>query len=213
VSADSVKYQPLLAAGTVLEILAGPVAASGYWWYRVRLGEGLTLRGGITTGWIAAADHDGEQWIDWYGVDMDAVPEPDYPALPVPVLVAEGTEDYDDAFGDPYTRYELTVTNWADYPPELFAAEPDLEPCGLNDSASRTWVDIINADIEDRIYGFCGLAEPQDLTGIWFAVPRGTAPPSRVYVNLWDRLYERSIESNSVSPPRPAPSPPPSPSG
>ncbi len=212
VSADSAKYQPLLAIGTVLEVLGGPVAASGYWWYRVRLVDS-TLRDGITTGWVAAADHDGELWLDWFGMDAEPGLEPDYPAFPDPVLVAEGTEEYDDAFGNPYTRYELTVANWADYPAELFAAAPDLEPCGLNDSASRTWVDIVDADVDDRIYGFCALAEPLDLTGIWFAMPRGMAPPLRVYVTLWDRLYDRYVISNNVSPPWPSPSPPPAPGG
>lgn len=199
VSADSVKYQPLLAIGTVLEVLAGPVAASGYWWYRMRLVD-APLRGGITTGWVAAADHDGELWIDWYGGDTEPVPEPEYPALPDPVLVAAGTEDYDDAFGNPYTRYDLTVANWADYPAEIFESDAALEPCGPNAPGTRTWVDIVDADLEERIYGFCGLTEPQDLTGLWFAVPRGTAPPSQVYVTLWDRLYDRFVASNAVSP-------------
>jgi hypothetical protein len=209
VSSDSAKYEPLLAIGSYLTILAGPVAGSGYWWYRIRLVDGLTLRGGITSGWVAAADHDGEPWIDWADADMEPVPEADYTAFPDPVLVAEGTEEYDDAFGNPYTRYELTVANWADYPAELFAAAPDLEPCGLNDSASRTWVDIVDAAVDDRIYGFCALAAPQDLTGIWFAMPRGSAPPSHVYIMLWDRLYDGYVASNSVIPPWPTPSAPP----
>ena len=91
VSSDSVKYEPVLAIGTGLSVLAGPVAGSGYWWYRVLLEHGLTLRGGITTGWVAAGDHGGEPWIDWPGGDTEPVPEPDYPALPVPELVALGT--------------------------------------------------------------------------------------------------------------------------
>lgn len=212
VSSDSVRYEPVLATGTDLRVLAGPVAGSGYWWYRVRLEDGLTLRGGIATGWVAAGDHDGEPWIDWREVDTDPVPEPDYPGLPVPVLVAQGTEDYVGSDGNPYTRYDLSVVNWTDYAAELFTSEPDLEPCGLNSSASRTWVDIVDADQEQRIYGFCALADPQGLSGIWFAVPGGTAPPSRVYVVLWDRLYDRSIESNPVSPPS-LQSPPPAPGG
>ena len=61
--ADSVKYEPLLRAGTMLHIVDGPVASSGYWWYRVELETGI-LRGGITNGWIAAADRDGTPWID-----------------------------------------------------------------------------------------------------------------------------------------------------
>jgi hypothetical protein len=193
-----VRYQPLLAVGTNLRVLAGPVAGSGYWWYRVRLEDGLTLRGGITTGWVAAADHDGELWIDWQSVDTDPVPEPDYPALPVPVLEAVGAGAEVDASGNAWTQYDLSVVNWTDYPAELFAAEPDLEPCGLNDSASRTWVEIVDPAIEDVIYGFCGLREPQDLTGIWFAVSSGATPPSRVYVTLWDRLLDRVTESNLV---------------
>jgi hypothetical protein len=210
VSSDSVKYEPLLKVGTYLRVLAGPVAGSGYWWYRVHLEDGPSLRGGIMSGWVAAADHDGEPWIDWGEIDTDPVPEPDVPDLPVPHLRFDGTEDYIGSDGNPYTRYDLSVANWADYPAELFAAAPDLEPCGLNGNASRTWVDIVDADIEDRIYGFCALGEPQGLTGIWFAVARGTAPPSRVYVSLWDRLYDRFADSNSVSPPFPTQSPAPS---
>jgi hypothetical protein len=202
VSADSVRYQPLLGIGTNLSVLAGPVAGSGYWWYRVHLEDGLTLGGGITTGWVPAADHDGTAWIDWQGGDTDPVPEPEGPALPVPELVIEGTEDYVAADGSPYTRYDLSVVNWTDYADDLFAPAPDLEPCGRNASASRTWVDIVDADTEERMYGFCGLTTPQDLTTIWFAMPRGTAPPSLIYATLWDRLNDQFIQSNSVSPPR-----------
>jgi hypothetical protein len=72
VSDDSRKYVPLLKIGTNLSVLDGPIAASGYWWYRVRLEDGLTLDHGITVGWVAAADHDGDAWIDWQG-DTDPV--------------------------------------------------------------------------------------------------------------------------------------------
>lgn len=211
VSTDSVKYEPLLSIGTVLEILEGPVAASGYWWYRVRLGDEHTLRNGITTGWVAAADHDGELWIDWYEIDTEPVPEPEYPALPMPKLVAAGFEDYDDMFGNPFTRYDLMVTNWADFPAELFEPDAALEPCSPNENGTRTWVDVVDADLDERIYGFCGLVEPQDLTGLWFAMPRGVAPPSRVYIGLWDRLYDRFVVSNTVRPSTVPPSPPPTP--
>lgn len=211
VSSDSIKYEPLLATGTNLSVLAGPVAASGFWWYRVRLEDGLTLSRGITTGWVAAADHDGEPWIAEAGdyleePDLD-VP-PDVPDLPVPVLDAVGTEDDVGGDGKPYTYYLLSVYNWADYPAELFAPTPDLEPCGLNASASRTWVDIIDTASLQSINAFCALAEPQDLTGIWFALPQGTAPPSLVHVVLWDRLTSNIVESNSVSPSSPLPASP-----
>ncbi|MFL5769148.1 MAG: hypothetical protein ACJ765_03635 [Chloroflexota bacterium] len=52
-----------------MQILRGPASASGYWWYRVHLEDGLKLRGGIDSGWLAAADDDGDPWIGEPGLD------------------------------------------------------------------------------------------------------------------------------------------------
>ena len=198
VSADSRKYEPLLQKGTELNVIAGPVAASGYWWYKVGMPSDLTLDGGITAGWIAAADHDGTPWIE--SSDGGTVPRENSPLpdLPQPVITMTGAEDYT-IDGMPFIRYVLDVANWSDYPSELFAPAPDLEPCGLNTSASRTWVDIIDADLGERMYGFCALGEPQDLVGLWFAVPKGTPPPAELYVVLYDRLTGRDAVSDPVS--------------
>jgi hypothetical protein len=200
VSDDSVRYEPVLDVGTDMTVLDGPAAGSGYWWYRIHLEDGLTLRNGVTAGWVAAADHDGEHWIDWIdgltGPDTD--PVPDRTDLPIPVLGLLGTEDYEGSDGNPYTRYILSVENLSDYRDELFEPAPDLEPCGLNTSASRTWVDIIDADTENRIYGFCALTKASDLDGIWFAVPQGAAPPTGVYIRLWDRLDGLVVESQPL---------------
>lgn len=119
-------------------------------------------------------------------------------AMPAPQLARNATEDYIGSDGNPYTRYRLTISNWADYAPELFAAAPDLPPCGLNTSASRTWVEIWRAD-SSYVYGFCGLSAPGDLTQVWFAVPRGTPPPAGVYVTLTDRRTGQIVTSNTVS--------------
>ena len=62
VSDDSVLYEPLLPTGTELTVVEGPVRGSGYDWYRVAP-LSLTLSGGITDGWVAAADHDGTPWV------------------------------------------------------------------------------------------------------------------------------------------------------
>ncbi len=62
VADDSAKYEPLLPTGTELTVIEGPVQASGYDWYRVAP-VSLTLSGGATEGWVAAADHDGTPWI------------------------------------------------------------------------------------------------------------------------------------------------------
>jgi len=60
----STKYEPLLAIGTILRIIDGPVAASGYWWYRVKSAtSGRSLVRAADDGWVAASDHDGDPWI------------------------------------------------------------------------------------------------------------------------------------------------------
>jgi hypothetical protein len=122
--------------------------------------------------------------------------------LPIPVLAIDGAQDGTGSDGTQFTRYDLTVVNWADYPAELFEPSPDLDPCGLSANSSRTWVDIVDSDTGERIYGFCGLAQPEDLALIWFAVPEGTAPPTRVIVSLWDRRDGKLGESNIVEIPR-----------
>ena len=62
VSDDSIKYEPLLPTGTKLQVVGGPVEASGYTWYEVEP-VGFDLGGGVRRGWVASADHDGTPWI------------------------------------------------------------------------------------------------------------------------------------------------------
>jgi predicted outer membrane repeat protein len=120
--------------------------------------------------------------------------------LPTPQLALRGTHDYTTGPDGPlFTSYDLTVTNWADYPAALFAPAPDLPPCGLNANASRAWVDIYHAGTDGRIYGFCALAEPSDLTQIWFAEPHGTPPPAGIYITITDRRTGQTVRSNSIS--------------
>ena len=117
--------------------------------------------------------------------------------LPQPILEFEGTQDYV-ANGAEWTRYEFTVTNRAEYPDGLFSSAPHLPPCGLNDEASRTWVDFFSEE-DSRIYGFCGLGTPDNLDNIWFARPRGATPPDAVYIAMTDRETGAIYTSNRVS--------------
>jgi anti-sigma factor RsiW len=55
----SAKLEPLLGLGVELRIVEGPVVADDYEWYRVEAMDGYPHRG-----WVAAADHDGEPWIE-----------------------------------------------------------------------------------------------------------------------------------------------------
>src|SRR3990172_5885676 len=102
------------------------------------------------------------------------------PPVPNPVLVLTGQEFYE-ANGKQWTRYRYRVENLLDFPNELFAAAPELPPCGSNTNASRTWVDFY-AQSGKRLYGFCALGSHDDLGKIWFATERDTIPPSWVYI-------------------------------
>jgi hypothetical protein len=113
---------------------------------------------------------------------------------PKPILYLTGMEAYT-AGGKNWIRLRYDVLNKADYPADMFAAAPSLPPCGLNTSASRTWVDFFD-EAGHRIYGFCALSKPADLGKIWFAYEEGTIPPSYVYIELNDRQTNTKYKSN-----------------
>ncbi|MCY6494221.1 hypothetical protein [Leptolyngbya sp. GGD] len=113
---------------------------------------------------------------------------------PNPVLAFKGTENKNG-----YTYYNLTVTNWQQINAALFTSAPDLPACGANTNSSRTWVDIYDAQSNQRIYGFCAFSNPENLTKLWFAVQQGKTPPQSVYIVLHDRKTDRKYRSNAVS--------------
>ena len=115
-------------------------------------------------------------------------------ALPNPVLVFTGQELYETG-GKSFVRYNYAVDNSAAYPNEMFAASPQLPPCGSNTKASRTWVDIYDQRGK-RLYGFCALAKPADLNGLWFALESDVVPPSWVYIEMTDRATNTKYKSN-----------------
>src|SRR5881396_2077772 len=79
------------------------------------------------------------------------------PVLPNPVLYLTGTEPYQ-ANGKTFIRYKYDVLNKDQYPADMFAAAPNLPPCGKNTKASRTWVDFFDSR-GARLYGFCALGK------------------------------------------------------
>ena len=116
------------------------------------------------------------------------------PPPPNPQLFFVGTEFYETG-GKSYTRYVFGVQNSAEYPSEMFAASPNLPPCGTNKSASRTWVDLFDQSGK-RLNGFCAFGKPADLDKLWFALERDAVPPSWVYVELTDRATNARYKSN-----------------
>jgi hypothetical protein len=127
-------------------------------------------------------------------VAADAAPKTTAYVLPNPVLVLSGTELYQTG-GKSFVRYKYLVFNSSEYPDSLFAAAPNLPPCGKNTKSSRTWVDIYDQR-GARLYGFCALGKASDLNELWFALEEGVVPPSWVYIELTDRTSDTKYKSN-----------------
>jgi hypothetical protein len=114
--------------------------------------------------------------------------------LPDPILVFDKQVEVT-IQGKTFTRYTYKVFNADAYPAALFAAAPQLPPCGKNTKAARTWVDFYD-ERGKRLYGFCALTKPADLNGIWFSIEAGELPPSWVYIELTDRETNTKYKSN-----------------
>jgi len=115
-------------------------------------------------------------------------------ALPNPVLYFLGQDLYETG-GKQFIRYSYDVANKDMYPDDLFAASPELPPCGANTKASRTWVDFYDQSGK-RLYGFCNLGKSSDLGKIWFALEVDKLPPSYVYIEMNDRKTPIKYKSN-----------------
>jgi hypothetical protein len=123
-----------------------------------------------------------------------------FPNLPKPDLEYKGSETYY-VDSQKFRRYNLKVNNWSEYPNSLFDSAPNLPACGNNTDSSRTWVDIYNRFTNKRIYGFCALNSNNDLTNLWFAVPKGSIDyilGKFVYVVIHDRNCDTQYVSNTV---------------
>jgi hypothetical protein len=118
------------------------------------------------------------------------------PAPPNPILIFIGSENLKQG-GSEFTRYHFDVFNKEAFPAEMFAASPNLSPCGVNKNASRTWVDLYEQNGK-RLNGFCAPGKPSNLNGIWFALPSDEIPPSWIYIEFTDRLTNTKYKSNLV---------------
>ncbi len=109
-------------------------------------------------------------------------------SFPAPIIKF----DHKDADG----RIYIPVQNWSAYSNDMFRQAPELPACGLNPNSSRTWVNIINADDNSYIYGFCALGVNSDMEQIWF-LPKAKA--GNVYIVIEDRACQKSYKSNTIA--------------
>ena len=114
-------------------------------------------------------------------------------ALPIPELAFVGQEA-----GPKFTKCSLAITNWAAFPDELFASASDLPPCGAITVASRTWLDVYDADNNNRLHGFGAISSQEQLSNLSFPIPTGSPLPRRLYVKLLDRRTKATCESKPV---------------
>ena len=114
--------------------------------------------------------------------------------VPNPVISLIGTTPSKFG-GKEFTQYIYSVANANAYPAEMFAAAPDLPPCGKNTKSSRTWIDVFDQR-GNRLYGFCAFTKPADLEKIWFTLESGVTPPSYIYIQLHDRKTDTKYKSN-----------------
>jgi hypothetical protein len=128
--------------------------------------------------------------------DVTPSPFPSPPTGPSPVpMLYLTSQEYYTANGKNWIRYKYDVLNKMSYPAALFAAAPNLPPCGNNTNSARTWVDFFQQSGQ-RLYGFCSLGKPEDLGQIWFALEEGVIPPSWVYIEITDRQTNTKYKSN-----------------
>ena len=116
--------------------------------------------------------------------------------LPNPSVMFLGPEFFQ-ASGKSWIRYQYAVINRDVYPDSLFAAAPELPPCGTNTRASRTWVEVYDSRGK-RLQGFCALGKSSDLGKIWFATEVDAIPPSWIYIELTDRKTSTKMKSMLV---------------
>ncbi len=132
VGAGSQQLEPLLDDGTQLFVIAGPTPADGYDWYLVEPIVGFE-GSALPSGWVAAADKNGEQWIA-----SDAVSCPETPSdVESLALLNETERDY----------FEVTCFGGTPISFEARLGSPEAQ-CGIEVpfGTDPTWFDPCQQD-------------------------------------------------------------------
>jgi hypothetical protein len=113
--------------------------------------------------------------------------------MPTPTLIFVSKQDETGQ-----VRLRCSIANWSEFGDGLFAASPDLPPGGLVRAASRTWVDMLDADSGARLYSFCAIGSAQQLADLSFVLPASQPLPARISAKVTDRRTKSEQTSNAV---------------
>jgi hypothetical protein len=116
----------------------------------------------------------------------------------LPVLQYVGKENIV-TNGQNFIKYKLSITNAATFPATMFVASPNLTACGTNTAASRSYVTVYGVVEGTGVISYCTFYSPSDMSSLSFSFPANVAPPTMVYVELWDRLLGLWYASNIVN--------------
>jgi hypothetical protein len=75
ISADSIKFEPLMTVGDQLFVIDGPVTATNHDWYHVLVWRPSDPAATWPIGWVATADINGTPWIASATIDCPATPD------------------------------------------------------------------------------------------------------------------------------------------
>ena len=117
-------------------------------------------------------------------------------AMPKPRLGIISTDDVTDK-GRQLRMYTIEITNRSEFLDELFAASPDLPPCGYNADSSRTWINIY-IDNGRRVYGWCAVHSNGELSSLKFNIPANDPQPTKIYIDFVDRREGKIVKSNKI---------------
>jgi hypothetical protein len=99
--------------------------------------------------------------------------------------------------GNPgYLDAGFFVGNNVQYDNSLFAASPELPACGLNKSASRTYVEVYT-DTGAFIYGYCALSKSTQLQKLTFPLKKSNMMPKGFFIRMRDRKCNKLVQSNT----------------
>lgn len=96
--------------------------------------------------------------------------------------------------GDAMMRYVISIENYKAFANSLFQPATYLKPLAEHLNSSRAWVYVKDQD-GNPLQTFGTINNREQLKNLWFAIERGAAAPSHVYVDIWDRQTDTHFKS------------------